>query len=86
MKATSSTSSLNAPLQINVLQSLKHNIITSNRNIPTQNRFNIGDKPLSEFEVEMSVNQNKNKNESKPKNPPIIIANSNASAVQEMCN
>lgn len=55
----------------------------------TSNRFNIGDKPLSEYDDENENMDTKNVNktsEKKTKNPPIVITGSNVSAVQNFCN
>lgn len=55
----------------------------------TSNRFNIGDKPLSEYDDEnenMDTGNVNKTSEKKTKNPPIVITGSNVSAVQNFCN
>lgn len=58
--------------------------------LSTRNKYNIGDKPLSDFnDVDMSnVNNNKESEKVKEKirNPPIIITGSSVSDIQNICN
>lgn len=81
MKATCVTTPLQT--KATVIQNSLSSILA------TSNSYNIGDRPLSDFDdTEMpNVNNEQNSRKSnKNKNSPIIITNSNVSAVQNMCN
>lgn len=73
---------VNTPLQTNATL-----IQRTMRATRTQNQFNIGEQSLSDFD-EMDVEEILKQNKSKPKqrNPPVIIANSTVSDVQNICN
>lgn len=66
---------------------------TKSNTTKTSNRYNVGDKPLSEFDEDFDMNKdddssvkNDKQNTKKQRNAPIIIVGKNVSQVQKVCN